>query len=72
MPILRTKEIRETKQEDLNKRLSDLRLDLMKEIGNAKMGKTSKNTGKIKQLKKTIARILTVKREFAVKKEVKK
>ncbi len=51
------------KQEDLNKRLSDLRLDLMKEIGNSKMGKTSKNTGKIKQLKKTIARILTVKRE---------
>ena len=63
MPILRTKEIREMKQEDLDKRLSDLRLDLMKEIGNAKMGKTSKNTGKIKQLKKTIARILTVKRE---------
>lgn len=72
MPILKTKEIREMKQEDLDKRLSDLKLDLMKEIGNAKMGKTSKNTGKIKQLKKTIARILTVKREFAVKKEVKK
>jgi len=72
VPILKTKEIREMKQEDLDKRLSDLKLDLMKEIGNAKMGKTSKNTGKIKQLKKTIARILTVKREFAVKKEVKK
>jgi len=72
VPILRTKEIMEMKQEDLNKRLSDLRLDLMKEIGNSKMGKTSKNTGKIKQLKKTIARILTVKKESAVKREVKK
>jgi len=70
--ILRTKEIREMKQEDLDKRLSDLRLDLMKEIGNAKMGKTSKNTGKIKQLKKAIARILTVKKQSAVKREVKK
>lgn len=57
------KEIREMKQEDLNKKLSDLRLELMKEIGNVKMGKASKNTGKIKQLKRAIARVLTVKKE---------
>ncbi len=63
MPILRVKEIREMKQEDLDKRLSELRLELMKEIGNVKMGKASKNTGKIKQLKKAIAKVLTVERE---------
>jgi large subunit ribosomal protein L29 len=61
MPILRTKEIRQMKPEDLNKKLSELRLELMKEVGNMKMGKASKNTNKIKQLKKAIAKILTIK-----------
>lgn len=61
MPILRTKEIRQMKPEDLNKKLSELRLELMKEVGSMKMGKSSKNTNKIKQLKKAIAQILTIK-----------
>ena len=61
MPILRTKEIRQMKPEDLNKKLSELRLELMKETGSIKMGKASKNTKKIKQLKGAIAQILTVK-----------
>ena len=61
MPILRTKEIREMKPEDLNKKISELRLELMKEKGNMKMGKASKNTKKINQLKRAIAQILTVK-----------
>ena len=61
MPILRMKEIRGMKPEDIDKKLSELRLELMKEVGNMKMGKTSKNTNKIKQLKKAIAKILTVK-----------
>jgi len=61
MPILRTKEIREMKPEDLNKKISELRLELMKEKGNMKMGRASKNTKKIRQLKKAIAQILTIK-----------
>jgi ribosomal protein L29 len=61
MPILRTKEIRQMKPEDMRKKLSELRLELMKEKGNMKMGKASKNTKKINQLKKAIAQILTVK-----------
>jgi len=61
MPILRTKEIRQMKPEDMNKKLSELRLELMKEKGNMKMGKASKNTKKINQLKRAIAQILTVK-----------
>lgn len=61
MAILRMKEIRQMKPEDLNKKLSELRLELMKETGNIKMGKASKNTGKVRQLKKAIAQILTVK-----------
>lgn len=60
---MRTKEIRGIKPEDLSKRLQELRLELMKEIGNIKMGKASKNTSKVRQLKRDIARILTVKQE---------
>jgi len=48
---------------DLKKRLSELRLDLMKEIGNVKRGRAIKNPGRIKVLRKDIARVLTVKRE---------
>jgi large subunit ribosomal protein L29 len=60
---LKIKEIRETKPEDLNKRLSELKLELAKEMGNVRMGRAVKNPGKIKELRKAIARILTVKRE---------
>jgi ribosomal protein L29 len=62
------KEIREMKTEDLNKKLSELRLELMKETGNIKMGKASKNVGKIGQIKKDIARILTLKSSGSKKK----
>jgi len=48
---------------DLNKRLSELRLDLMKETGNVKRGRAIKNPGRIRVLRKDIARILTIKRE---------
>ena len=53
----------------LDKQLSDLRLDLMKEIGNVKRGRPIKNPGRIRVLRKDIARVLTIKRE---KSEVKK
>lgn len=63
MAVLKIKQIREMKDEDLNKRLSDLRLELMKELGNVRMGRPIKNPGRIKELRKAIARILTIKKE---------
>lgn len=51
------------KIEELNKKLSELRLELLKEMGNVKMGRPVKNPGKIRELKRTIARILTIKKE---------
>jgi large subunit ribosomal protein L29 len=60
MAILKTRQIREMKPEDLNTRLKELKLELLKEMGNVKMGRAIKNPGKIKELRKTIARILTV------------
>lgn len=63
MAILKVKQIREMKLEDIEKKISELRLELMKEIANVKMGRPVKNPGKIKEIKRTIARLLTIKKE---------
>jgi large subunit ribosomal protein L29 len=61
--LKRVKQLRELKGEELNKRLSELKLELLKEQGNVRMGRPVKNSGRIKQIKRTIARILTIKKE---------
>lgn len=61
---MKIKEIRKMKVEDLNKKLSELRLDLSKELGNVKMGRATKNPGRIREMRKTIAQILTIKKEL--------
>jgi len=63
MAILKIKQIKEMKDEDLKKRLNELRLELLKEQGNVKMGRPIKNPGRIKELRKAIARLLTVQNE---------
>ncbi|MEM7825719.1 MAG: 50S ribosomal protein L29 [Candidatus Aenigmatarchaeota archaeon] len=68
MAAIKSKQIRGMKIEELNKRLSELRLELLKEMANVKMGRPVKNPGKIKELKKSIARILTLKKEIGGKK----
>ena len=47
-------------KEDLNARLEELRKDLIKQNAQIATGTTPKSPGQIKQMKKTIARILTV------------
>lgn len=68
MAIIRAKQIREMKPEDVDSKLSELRLELMKETGGIKMGKPVKNTGRIGELKRSVARILTVQNESRMKK----
>jgi len=69
MAALKVKQIREMKPEELAKKLSESRLELVKELGNVKMGRPVKNPGKIKDLRRLVARILTIKEE---KKKVQK
>ncbi|MBI4010340.1 MAG: 50S ribosomal protein L29 [Candidatus Aenigmarchaeota archaeon] len=71
MAILKVKQIRETAQDGLSKKLSELKLELLKEQGNVKMGRPIKNPGKIRVLKRTIARVATIQQERKLK-EVKK
>jgi large subunit ribosomal protein L29 len=63
MAILRAKDIRNMKPEEIKKKLQELRLELSKELANVKMGRPVKNPGKIREIRRTIARILTIQRE---------
>lgn len=63
MAVLKSRQIREMKPEDVSKKLSELKLELLKDQGNVKMGRLTKNTGKIGELRRTVARILTIQNE---------
>ena len=60
---MRIKEIRKLSDENLEKRLKELKLELLKERGNIEMGGNIKNPGKIKVIRRDIARILTLNKE---------
>lgn len=68
MAILKVKQIREMKPDEIGKKLSDLKLELLKEHGSVKMGRPIKNPGRIGELRKTIARLETIKQEKRMKK----
>lgn len=57
MAILRPKEIRGMNQSDREKKLKELKLELVKSSGRATQG----GSLKIKEIKRTIARLLTIK-----------
>jgi len=61
--LMKIKEIRKLKPEDQGKRLKELKLELLKERGNIEMGGNIKNPGRIKIIRRDIARLLTLKNE---------
>ncbi|MFQ6074315.1 MAG: 50S ribosomal protein L29 [Candidatus Bathyarchaeia archaeon] len=63
MPILRLKDIRSMSSEDRRKRLTELRTELMRLKTMIKAGGAVENPGRIRELRKAIARILTVENE---------
>lgn len=63
-------DIRKMMREDRLKQLNELKLELMKLRAQAAMG-TLTNVGRIKVVRKNIARILTVLREEEIKSEKK-
>ena len=64
MAILRAKNIRDMRTEDRVKKLKELRLELFKEKGKIDIGGISDNPGKIREIRKTIARMLTIEKEM--------
>jgi large subunit ribosomal protein L29 len=63
MPILRKSEIRAMDKETRFKKLSELRAELSKIMAEKAGGGSLENPGRVRALKKTIARILTINRE---------
>jgi len=61
--VLKAKEIRGMSADDRQKKLRELREELMHERGMSAMGGSTPSPGKIRQLRTQIARLLTVMRE---------
>ena len=68
---LKAREIRAMSREEREKKLQELRLELMKLRMQAQLG-TLENPGRIRAIRKTIARILTINREEELREEKKK
>ncbi len=65
---LKAKDIRKMSREERMEKLKELRLELMKLRMQSTLG-TLDNPGKIRAIRKTIARILTINREEELQKE---
>lgn len=63
MPILRVKEMRDMSSEDRSKRLNELRTELLRLKTMIKAGGTIENPARVKELRKAIAKMLTIEHE---------
>jgi len=63
MPLLKTSDIREMNNSEMEEKLEELRDELLHEKGQAAMGGAPESPGRIRAIKSNIARILTVMNE---------
>ncbi len=61
MAILRSEEIRDLSIEEMNEKLAELRAELLRQKSMIASGGAPENPGRIKEIRRTIARILTIK-----------
>lgn len=59
MAILKKKQLKQMTRTDMINRLNELRLELAKERGQMAIGGTPSNPGRVKEIRKTIAKLLT-------------
>ena len=69
MSLKKPSEIREMQPEERDSRLRELRLELMNERGIASMGGQPTSPGRMRAIKRQIARIVTVEREIELEAE---
>ncbi len=65
MAILKSRDARKLDKAELDKKVRELRLEVAKEKANIAIGAPVSSPGKMGEMKRTIARILTIKREKA-------
>jgi large subunit ribosomal protein L29 len=63
MVILRSKEIRVMDLEDIQKKLDELKAEYSKNISKSSASGVNENPGNIRELKRTIARVITIMNE---------
>ncbi|WP_456474537.1 50S ribosomal protein L29 [Candidatus Pyrohabitans sp.] len=63
MAILRASEVREMGVEEMKEKLEELRKELLKERSKAASVGVPENPGRVRELRRTIARILTIMKE---------
>lgn len=64
MPLLKAEEIRNMSEEERKEKLYELRDELLHEKGQAAMGGAPESPGRIRAIKKNIARLMTVMNEL--------
>ena len=67
MAILRSEEIRDLSIEEMKERVRELKNELLRERAIIASGGAPENPGRIKEIKRTIARILTIMAERSKK-----
>jgi len=72
MPFLRLKEIREMSSEKRTEKLNELRVELSRLRTMIKVGGSIENPSRVRELKRAMARILTVENEERIKVSVEK
>jgi len=63
MAILKIKDVKKLGEKDLDKKLNELRLELTKERANIAIGASATSPGRIREIRRAIARILTARNE---------
>jgi large subunit ribosomal protein L29 len=61
--ILKSDEIRDMSKEEMDEKISELRNELLRERSKIASGGVAENPGRIKEIRRTIARILTIRRQ---------
>lgn len=60
MAIARSKDLRKLDAPELHKRLAELQLSIAKERANVAIGASTASPGKIREMRRTVARIQTI------------
>lgn len=71
MPIIRKAKMREMQRDEILKNIDNLEMELFKERGKIKVGGIPENPGRIRELRRTIARFKTILRERKIRGESK-
>lgn len=63
MAVLKSRDARKLDKAEIDKKVQELRLEIAKEKANIAIGAPVSSPGKMREMKRTIARALTIKRE---------